>query len=237
MRILSLDTATQAATCAVLEDDTLLGEIVFNYEKQHSIILLPMIDQLLKSLKLDIKSIDGFVVSSGPGSFTGLRIGAATIKGLCQSSDKPFIGVSTLDGLAYNMAFTSGLICPILDALRGNVYSALYSFENGKLSRHTEYLAISIDDLINLISQKGLPVTFIGDATSKFKQRLEDALPEVRFAPRHLNVAKASSLGELGLTLLLEGKKENLYTFSPEYLRKSQAEREYDEKMEQCKNE
>lgn len=237
MKILSLDSSTESATCAVIEDDRLLGEITFNYKKQHSVVLMSMIDNLLKNLKLDIVSIDGFVVSKGPGSFTGLRIGASVIKGLSQGTGKPFIGISSLDALAYNLAYTSGIICPILDALRGNVYTALYTFVDNKLHMISEYMVISIEDLIFLLNKHNQSVCFIGDAVPKFKEELCANMQNIRFAPTHLNLVRSSSLGELGLNLLTSGVHDDLYTFAPFYLRKSQAEREYDKKMESAQNE
>lgn len=232
MKILSLDSATEAATCAVIEDDRLLGEITFNYKKQHSILMMPMIDKLLNNLKIDINSLDGFVVSKGPGSFTGLRIGVSTIKGLSQGTGKPFVSVSSLDALAYNLAYTDGTICPIIDALRNNVYTALYNFVDSKLQRVSDYMIISIDDLISTINEQNLKVCFIGDAIYKFKEKLTNNIKNINFAPAHLNLVRASSLGEIGLNLLNSGIKDDLYTFSPLYIRKSQAEREYEKKME-----
>ena len=123
MKILSIDSATAAATCAILEDDNVLSEITFNYKKQHSLILMPIIDELFNNTGMCISDIDAFVVSKGPGSFTGLRIGLATVKGLSQGTNKPFVAISTLDALANNLAYTNGIICPILDALRDNVYT------------------------------------------------------------------------------------------------------------------
>lgn len=230
MRVLSIDTATEAASCAVLEDNKLLGEINFSFGKQHSVILIPMIDKLLSSLHMDIDSIDGFVSSKGPGSFTGLRIGMSTIKGLSFGANKPFISVSTLDALAYNLAYSKGLICPILDALRNNVYTAFYTFEGEELKRISDYLVISIDELIDRVKHEE-SVYFIGDGTVKFKDILKSSIPSSYFAPAHLNLARASALGELGLKLLNSGIKEDLNTSTPIYLRKSQAEREYDKKM------
>ena len=231
MKVLSIDSSTASSTCAVVEDGKLLGEIVLNDQKQHSVILMPIIDSLLNNLKLNINDIDGFVVSSGPGSFTGLRIGMATAKGLAQANNKPFIGVSSLDALAFNLAYTSGLICPILDALRDNVYTALYSFSDGNLKRVSDYMAIHIDELISIIKENSpSSITFIGDAVPKFKDKLEENFHNVIFAPAHLNLARASSLGELGLIKLREGHEDDLLTFSPIYIRKSQAEREYEEK-------
>lgn len=230
MKILSLDSATEAAACAVVEDDKLLGEITYNYKKQHSVILMTLIDNLLKNTNSDINSIDGFVVSKGPGSFTGLRIGMATVKGLCEGTKKPFISISSLDALAYNMAYTSGLICPILNALRGNVYTSLYYFENDELKRTAEYMIISISELISLIKNKNEQVTFIGDAVYLFKDELKTALQNVHFAPAHLNVVRAASLGELGLKALADGNHDDITTAAPIYIRKSQAEREYEKR-------
>jgi len=231
MRILSLDSATEVATCAILEDNNLLGESILNYKKQHSVILMPMIDSLLKNLNLSIKDIDGFVVSKGPGSFTGLRIGMATIKGLSQGTNKPFVSVSTLDALAYNMCYTSGIVCPVLDALRGNVYTALYSFTDSKLKLISDYMVISVEELVSLLEKHNQSVCFIGDGIQKNKDVLS-RLDKVSFAPAHLNIVRASSLGELGHELLSNGIEESLHNSAPVYLRKSQAERELDKKME-----
>jgi len=231
MIVLSIDSATESASCAVINDGKLLGDINFNYKKQHSVILMEMIDQLLKNVSLTISDIDGFVVSKGPGSFTGLRIGIATVKGLSHGTGKPFVGVSSLDGLAYNMAFTSGIICPIMDALRGNVYTALYKFNGTILERISDYMAISMDELIAMIKKENMQATFIGDAVHMYKEKLLSDLPMVQFAPTHLNLARAASLGELGFSSLALGLQEDINTFAPVYLRKSQAEREYEKKM------
>ncbi|MBU3127321.1 tRNA (adenosine(37)-N6)-threonylcarbamoyltransferase complex dimerization subunit type 1 TsaB [Clostridium tagluense] len=237
MKILSIDSATAAATCAILEDDNVLGEITFNYKKQHSLILMPIIDELFNNVGMNIGDIDAFVGSKGPGSFTGLRIGLSTIKGLSQGTGKPFVTVSTLDSLAFNLAYTDGIVCPILDALRDNVYTALYTFNNCELNRITDYINISIDELINILKEKNCNISFVGDAVPKFREKLIEHFPMARFAPAHLNLARASSLGELGLKLLSKGTVDDLYASVPIYLRKPQAEREYEEKMRQNKNE
>jgi tRNA threonylcarbamoyladenosine biosynthesis protein TsaB len=231
MIVLSIDSATESASCAILDNEKLLGEVSLNNKKQHSVVLMPLVDSLLKNLKLTIKDIDGFVISKGPGSFTGLRIGMSMVKGLSQGSNKPFASVSSLDALAYNMAYTEGIICPILDALRDNIYTALYSFENGILVKNTDYMALHIDELIELLKDQNKAVTFIGDAVDKFRDKLQESLQKVSFAPKHLNLARASSLGELGQKLLEDGVYDDLYTSAPIYLRKPQAEREYDKKM------
>lgn len=232
MKILSLDSSTSSATCAIIEDGKMLGEVTFNYKKQHSVLLMSMIDSLLSNLELTVNDLDGFAVSSGPGSFTGLRIGIATIKGLSQGSGKPFIGVSSLDALAFNMAYTSGIVCPIIDALRGNVYTALYRFEGTNFNKLTENLILPLDELIELLKGKNETVCFIGDASTIYREEIQKKFDHSMFAPAHLNVVKASSLGELGLNMLEHGEKSDLLSFAPSYMRKSQAEREYDRKME-----
>lgn len=238
MKVLSIETSTVSAACAVVDEEKLLGEIVLNGKKRHSVILMPIIDSLLKNLKLDIKDIDAYAVSNGPGSFTGLRIGMATAKGLAQANNKPFIGVSTLDALAFNLAYTSGIICPILDALRDNAYTALYCYSEGELHRISDYMAVHIEELIAVVKEKNPScVTFIGDAVPKFKDKLKESFTNVYFAPSNLNLAKASSLGELGLMRLKNGAKDDLLISSPIYLRKSQAEREYENRTGMSINE
>lgn len=237
MKILSLDSATESASCAILEDEKLLCELTFNNKKQHSVILMPMIDTLLKTMGLSVSDLDGFVVSKGPGSFTGLRIGTAVIKGLAQGANKPFVSVSTLDSLAYNMAYTEGIICPIIDALRDNVYTALYKYRKEKLEILLDHNIIHIDELILMLKNKEMPICFIGDGVYKFREKLTKELPQSIFAPSQLNLARASSLGELGLKLLNNGVSENIYSFAPVYLRQSQAEREYQKKLEKIEHE
>jgi tRNA threonylcarbamoyladenosine biosynthesis protein TsaB len=231
MKILCLDSATESATAAILDDDKLLGEITFNYKKQHSVIMMPMIDNLLKNNELNINDIDGFVVSKGPGSFTGLRIGMATIKGLVQAHKKPFVTICTLDALANSLPFAEGIICPIMDALRGNVFTNFYKFKDNELVSIEEPSLLSVEELIEKIKFFNEKVYFIGDGTNKFKDILLNSLENIYFAPPHINLVKASSLGELGMKMLKKGFSEDIFTSAPIYLRASQAEREYEEKM------
>ncbi len=231
MKILSLDSATECATAAIIDDNKLLGEIVINHKKQHSVIMMPMIDNLIKNCGLTIADIDGYAISNGPGSFTGLRIGMSTVKGLVQSTKKPFVAISSLDGLANNLFNVQGIICPIIDALRGNVYTNFYRFENGKLITLEEDQLLSIDEVIEKCSSFEEPITFLGDGTYKFGEKLSELLPTSSIAPSTLNVAKASSIGALGFIKLSEGYSDNVLSSAPVYLRKCQAEREYDEKV------
>ncbi|MBU5590342.1 tRNA (adenosine(37)-N6)-threonylcarbamoyltransferase complex dimerization subunit type 1 TsaB [Clostridium sp. MSJ-4] len=231
MKVLSVDSSTETASVALIEDDKLLGEINFNYKKQHSVLLLSMIDNLLNSLSLDMDEIDGFVISKGPGSFTGLRIGMATIKGMSLASNKPYISLSSLDALAYNMYGFSGIVCSMMDALRNNVYTSLYQYEDGNLVQILDYSAISVNELIDKLNSYNKRVCFIGDAINLHKDILEKSIPNCLFAPSHLNYVRAASLGELGMKKLKLGEKDDINNSAPIYLRKSQAEREYEKKQ------
>ncbi|GAA0770554.1 tRNA (adenosine(37)-N6)-threonylcarbamoyltransferase complex dimerization subunit type 1 TsaB [Clostridium subterminale] len=231
MKILSLDSATECATVAIIDNDKILGETIINYKKQHSVIMMPMIDNLLKSCSLSVSDIDGFVVSSGPGSFTGLRIGMSTIKGLVQATKKPFVTINSLDGLANNLFNTQGIICPIIDALRGNVYTNFYRFENNNLVALNEPQLLSMEEVIKKCSDFNERITFIGDGTLKFKDNILNSLTKAFIAPSHLNVTKASSIGYLGYLRLANSEGDNVLNSSPLYLRLCQAEREYEEKV------
>lgn len=231
MKILSLDSATECATVAIIDNDKILGETIVNYKKQHSVIMMPMIDNLLKSCSLSVSDIDGFVVSSGPGSFTGLRIGMSTIKGLVQATKKPFVTINSLDGLANNLFNTQGIICPIIDALRGNVYTNFYRFKNNSLVALNEPQLLSMEEVIKKCSDFNESITFIGDGTLKFKDNILNSLTKAFIAPSHLNVTKASSIGYLGYLRLANSEGDNVLNSSPLYLRLCQAEREYEEKV------
>lgn len=235
MITLAIDSSSKAATAALFKDGVLLGEITLNNKKEHSVILMTIIEDLIKFNKLTIQDIDGYIVSKGPGSFTGLRIGMATIKGLSFGSNKPYVSVSSLDALAYSVANFDGIICPIMDALRNSVYTALYKFENNNLEKIADYSALDLDELISLIKEKNEKVIFIGDGLDKYKDYLKENCPNCYFPPAHLNIVRASSLCELGSRLLEAGEYDDTNS-GPIYLKKSQAEREYEQRM-QLKNE
>lgn len=231
MRILALDTSSIVASTAVIDENKLLGEITFNYKKQHSSVLMPMIDKLLTSLDMDVSDVDCIACSSGPGSFTGLRIGAATAKGLCHGAQKPLVGIPTLDGMAFNLAYARGIICPIIDALRDNVYTALYKWEGDGLFKLEDYIALSMDELLQKLKEYNENIIFMGDGVFIHKDKiLAELKNDALFAPVHLNMQKASSVAALAAKRFAEGSFDNYLTFAPFYLRKSQAEREYDKK-------
>lgn len=230
MIVLSIDSSSKVATVAILKDDVLLGEYILNDKREHSVILMPLIENLLKECNLSIDDIDGYVVSKGPGSFTGLRIGMATIKGMSFGNNKPYISISSLDALAYNLISFNGIICPIMDALKENVYTALYKNNNDSLEKIMDYTALDIDELVNLLKDKNEEVIFVGDGLYKHKKYICDNFPKAHFAPVHLNIIRASSLGELGLNLLKNGICDDSNS-APIYLKKPQAERELERRL------
>lgn len=231
MRILALDSSGLVATVAILEDDTTLAEYTVNYKKTHSQTLLPMLDEIVKMIEFDLDTIDAIAVSGGPGSFTGLRIGAATAKGLGLALNKPLINIPTVDGLAYNLYGNTGLICPIMDARRNQVYTGLYRFENGEFQVVEEQMAIAVQDLVEKLNAYGEKVTFLGDGVPVYKNGLMSELKvEHYFAPAHMNRQRATAVGALAMEYFKAGKVESAMEHKPDYLRLSQAERERAEK-------
>lgn len=230
MKVLAIDTSSVVATCAVLDEEKLLGEYTLNQDMTHSERLIPMVKTLMDSLKLKPENIDLFAGSVGPGSFTGLRIGLATIKGLAHVVDKSVIGISTLEALAFNVPF-DGVVIPIMDARRDRVYTGIYRWENGKLINIMKPTILNIDELLDIVDSNYEKVLFNGDGTFVFKDRIDEKLKEkALYAPISLNMAKASSIGELALLKWEEGSEENYFKLSPDYLRESQAQRQLNEK-------
>ena len=231
MKILALDSSGIVASVAVIEDDILLAEYTVNYKKTHSQTLLPMLDEVVKMTELDLETIDAIAVAAGPGSFTGLRIGSATAKGLGLALKKPLIAVPTVDALAYNLYDVSGLICPIMDARRSQVYTGIYRFEEHKLVAVKQQWASPVTELIEELNKLGEPVTFLGDGVSVFRSMIEEKLQvPYFFAPAHVNKQRAAAVGTLGMIYYKEGRTETAMEHVPEYLRVSQAEREWAER-------
>lgn len=239
MRILALDSSGLVASVAVVDStesgEELLAEYTVNYKKTHSQTLLPMLDEVARMIELDLQTVDAIAIAGGPGSFTGLRIGAATAKGLGLAIKKPLIHVPTIAGLAYNLWGASGIICPIMDARRGQVYTGIYRFEDGRLKTLEDQMAISIEKLADKLKPYQEKVTFLGDGVPVFRQGLEQDLMtdcEISFAPANMNRQRAASVGTLGIQYYKEGKIETAMEHQPDYLRVSQAERERKERLE-----
>lgn len=233
MRILALDSSGLVASVAVVEEEQTVAEYTVNYKKTHSQTLLPMLDEVVKMIELDMDTIDAIAVAGGPGSFTGLRIGSATAKGLGLALDKPLIHVPTLEGMAYNLYGTPGIICPVMDARRNQVYTGLYRMDH-KLEVVEDQMAVPVEELAGRLNDAGEKVTFLGDGVPVYKKMLEEMLAvEHYYAPAHMNRQRAAALGTLGLKYLTEGRSETAAQHRPDYLRVSQAERERKERLKE----
>lgn len=231
MKILALDSSGLVASVAVTEDDNLLGEYTINYKKTHSQTLLPMLDEVAKMIELDLKTVDVIAVSAGPGSFTGLRIGSATAKGLALALDKKIVSVPTVDALAYNIWNCTDVICPLMDARRQQTYTGLYTFEDGRMQTLLPQCVVQIEEIINKVNDMGKPVVFLGDGVPVFADFIaQHCKVPYQYAPAHCNKQRAASLAALGAILYGEGKAEPAAEHKPDYLRLSQAERERQEK-------
>ena len=227
MKILALDSSGLVASVAVVEEDQLLAEYTVNYKKTHSQTLLPMLDEIAKMIELDLETIDAIAVAAGPGSFTGLRIGSATAKGLGLALKKPLIPVPTVDALAYNLYDTTGVICPMMDARRKQVYTGIYRFEDHELVTVSAQKAIAVEELIQELNALGEAVTFLGDGVTVYQEMLKENMQvPYSFAPAHLNKQRAGAVGALAEKYYREGKTVTAAEHQPEYLRISQAERE-----------
>lgn len=230
MKILGIDSSGMVASAALVENDVTLAEYSVNYKKTHSQTLLPMLDEIVRMTEQDLKEVDAIAVAAGPGSFTGLRIGAATAKGLAMALDKPIVPVPTCHALAYNLWGTDKLVCPILDARRSQVYTGVYEYEDGVQRVLCEQTAMDIEELIVILEEMGRQTIFLGDGVPVFYDRLSAALEEsCAFAPAHMNRQRAASVAALGTYYFSQGIRENAEEHKPIYLRKSQAERERDE--------
>jgi len=232
MKLLALDSSGLVASVAIVTEETVLAEYTVNYKKTHSQTLLPMLDEIVRMLGIDLSEVDGIAVSAGPGSFTGLRIGSATAKGLGLALEKPIISVPTLEGLAYNLIGSHALICPMMDARRNQVYTGLYEFDQDRLISKLKQKAIAIEEIIDEINKMGKSVIYLGDGTSMYDSIIKDRTKvDYRLAPIHMNRQRAASIGALGLVYMKEGKVVTAAEHAPIYLRVSQAERERAERL------
>lgn len=239
MRVLAIDSSGLTATVAVVEETQTVAEYTINYKKTHSQTLLPMIDEVVKMTELDLGTIDAIAVAGGPGSFTGLRIGSATAKGLGLALNKPLIHVPTVDGLAYNVFGCEDIICPIMDARRNQVYTGIYTFSKKAGEKEGTNLvepvfqvikmqmAVSIEELAERLNRYRRPVVFLGDGVPVYENILAEKLTvPYSFAPAYMNRQRAAVVGTLGIQYYKSGKFETAEEHRPDYLRVSQAERE-----------
>ncbi len=222
MKILAVDTATRTCSVAVVDGDSLLAEITLTDNQTHSRHLLKMIETVVEEAGLKIAEIDGFAVSNGPGSFTGLRIGIASIKGLAYCLKKPVVGVSTLRTLAYQCRTKHRLICPVIDARKQEVYFCRYRYENGELKQEGPEQVASPARATDNIRE---PCSFIGNGALLYRQLITDELGQsAHFAAEGEHTIKASAVARLSLPRFMEFDTDEVYLLVPHYIRKSDAE-------------
>lgn len=231
MRILSFETSAKAASVALLQDGILLGEYIQNSGQTHSRTVMQMAEDLLKNCDLTASDVDAVACASGPGSFTGVRIGLAAAKGFAWGREIPLIGVSTLEAMARNVAMAEGVYCAAMDARRNQVYTALFELKNGVFSRLVEDSAISIAELSE--QMKGLKQTIylVGDGAALCYRMLEDVSGLV-LLPEHLRMQRAAGSALVAWEQLQIGALTPAKDITPNYLRLSQAERERQKKLE-----
>ena len=239
MRVLGIESASMVASVAIVEDGNLVAEYTVNHKKTHSQTLLPMIDEIVKMTETDLSELDGIAVSAGPGSFTGLRIGSATAKGLGLALDKPLMHIPTLDAMAWQLWGSDALICPIMDARRGQVYGSAYDCVSGEvpvavIPADALELREFLEKAMEVVADEATPwkrLVFLGDGVPVGKSVIEETLNcPYYFAPAHVNRQRASAVAALGEVYLKRGKVESATEHTPDYFRVSQAERERKEK-------
>ena len=219
MNILAVDSSGNVCSAAVLKDEHLLAENYVDNLKTHSETLAPMADECLKSAGLSLRDIDLFACAIGPGSFTGLRIGAGFIKACAHASGNTALGVNTLDALAYNMSGTDELVCPVIDARRGEVYTATYC----QGMRIIDYRAIALAELLKEL--QGQKTVFVGDAALRYAAEIRAAAEHYRIAHAGIALQRAGSVGLMAYQQYQQGARGDAYSLEPFYLRETQAER------------
>jgi tRNA threonylcarbamoyladenosine biosynthesis protein TsaB len=225
MLTLAIDTSSRTAAVSILKNDNILYDCLINTDANHSEVLLPAIDQACRQTKVEIKEIDLFACTIGPGSFTGLRIGVSTLKGLILANNKPAAGVSTLAALAMNISITDNLICSVMDAGRGQVYAAFFRYDNdGKLNRVTSAKAVEPQDILSEIDEPSKQeITFVGDGAIKYADIIRGKMKKATIASAMDQHIRASSVGIIGLDKYNRDELLDPAVFVPEYLRSADA--------------
>lgn len=233
MKILALDSSGLVASVALVEGDNLIAEYTVNYKKTHSQTLLPMLDEIVKMTETELACVDAIAVAEGPGSFTGLRIGCATVKGLGFALQKPIIGIPTVEGLAMNLYGTDSLICPLMDARRTQVYTGIYRFEEDQLQIVKDCVAVGVEEILDALNLIGKRVVFLGDGVAVYRDIIEQRMQiSYTYAPAHVNKQRAAAIAVRAMEYWKRGCYTSADAFKPEYFRLSQAERERMEKEE-----
>lgn len=225
MKILALETSAKSVSCAVVEDSAPLASAYQCTGLTHSRTLLPMVDAMLKNADLTIGDMDALAIAAGPGSFTGLRIGIAAVKGLAWAADKPCLGVSTLEAMAENVAHLNGLVVGAMDARRAQVYNAVFEAKAGSLTRLTPDRAISLEELCAQLTGKEQPITVLGDGGAPCHRYLTERGVKCSLAPAPLLYQNAVGVGLAAERAYARGEAVNAQELLPIYLRPAQAER------------
>jgi tRNA threonylcarbamoyladenosine biosynthesis protein TsaB len=223
MKVLAIETSTYSGSIAVSRDEEILGEYFLNMGPSHSERLVPSIGRLLGELAIDRKELGGIAVSLGPGSFTALRVGISTAKGIAYSLGIPVVGVSSLELLAMNLLYSPYQICAAIDARKGELFSALFRAAEGRVERVCEDMVANLEELCKKIKEKTI---FIGEGALLYKDFLEDnelARERALFCPSYINYPRASSLAYSGFNRLREGRTDDVLALAPAYLRKPDA--------------
>nr|MBQ8253152.1 tRNA (adenosine(37)-N6)-threonylcarbamoyltransferase complex dimerization subunit type 1 TsaB [Lachnospiraceae bacterium] len=235
MKIAAIDSSGLVASVAILDGDTILAQYSVNYKKTHSQTLLPMLAEITQMTEFQMTDLDAIAIAKGPGSFTGLRIGSATAKGMGQALDKPVVEIPTLDAMAFQLYGVERVICPMMDARRGQVYTGLYCFKRSGEKTNFCVLepqcAVSVEEIITKINELGRPVIYLGDGVPVHEEILrERTTVDYEFAPPCSNRQNAAALATLAKDYYVEGRFVSAAEHRPDYLRLSQAERERLEK-------
>ena len=232
MKILGIDSSGLVASAAIADEKNIIAEFTVNNKQTHSQTLLPMIEKVVDMSGIELEQIDAIAIAAGPGSFTGLRIGSATAKGIGLALKKPVVSVPTLEGLAYRVSVFDGIICPIMDARRNQVYTGIYKMDKGNLVCLSEQKAVDIHEIMEELEKYDEKVIFLGDGVEGQRETIEKEFKkEYCFAPIHLSKQSAAAVAVLGDIYFNQGKAEDAAEHKPIYLRKSQAEREREERL------
>jgi tRNA threonylcarbamoyladenosine biosynthesis protein TsaB len=232
--ILAFESSAKAASVALMQDGVLLAESFQNNGKTHSATLMPMAEGIMRDCGITARDLDCVAVAKGPGSFTGVRIGVAAAKGLAWAAEKPVCGVSTLLGMAQQLITCRGIICPVMDARRSQVYNVLFESDGETLTRITEDRAISLEDLKKELEFYEKPIFLVGDGTKLCYNTLHEEVPLV-YPPAHLEMQRASGVAMAAARIAQAGGLMAPQELTPNYLRLSQAERERLQKLNQSK--
>ena len=224
MPILAIETATLVSSVALATSDTLLAEITLQTKKTHSELLMPHIAKILDMAGVSRTDITAVAVSIGPGSFTGLRIGLATAKSLAYAMKIPLVGVPTLAALAYGCFVPGAILSPILDAQKGNVYQALFEWQNGNLKELMPATVIGIDEALDSLAQYSAPVILMGEAAVLHREKIKQRDNHLSLAAPHMIIPRASSVAGLGHMLIQQGIHHDAMALEPLYIRRSEAE-------------